>query len=216
MNSARTAWKAYRMEAGAARLHVVARALTCPFAALTDCFPKSGALLDIGCGHGLLINLLAADPSRSGLRLFGIDHDGSKIEAARRSAPPGAVFSPQPLSSFPESAFDVVSIVDVLYTVRLEVWCSILTGCCRALRPGGTLIVKEVVDRPRWKYWAIMAQEALSVRVIGITKGERPHFESPETYRRAIEAGGFRVRVERPLKSASWISHYLFVADKIN
>jgi SAM-dependent methyltransferase len=201
------------METGAARLHVMVRALTCPFAPLTDCFPKSGAVLDIGCGHGLLINLLAADPARSGLRLFGIDHDASKIEAARRAAPPGAVFSTRPLASFPESAFDAISIVDVLYTVRLDVWNRILTGCRRALRPGGLLIVKEVVDRPRWKYWMIMAQEALSVRVFGITKGERPHFESPQTCRREIETAGFRVRVERPLKSASWISHYLFLAD---
>jgi hypothetical protein len=71
-----------------------------------------------------------------------------------------------------------------------------------------------VVDRPRWKYWAIMAQEALAVRVFGITKGERPHFESPETYRAAIAAAGFAVVEARPLPSATWISHYLFVARK--
>jgi SAM-dependent methyltransferase len=208
------AWRAYRKEGIGPRLHVVVRALTCPFAPLAACFPERGVVLDVGCGHGLLIRLLAAEPSRAGLKCFGIDHDPAKIETARRAAPAGALFSTRPLESFPESAFDAVSLVDVLYTVRREAWDRILAGCGRVLRPGGRLIVKEVVDRPRWKYWAIMAQEALSVRVFGITKGERPHFEAPETYRRAIAACGLEVLEDRPLKAASWISHHLFIAAK--
>jgi hypothetical protein len=83
------------------------------------------------------------------------------------------------------------------------------------LRPGGTLIVKEVVDRPRWKYWAIMAQETLSVTLFGITKGDRPHFESPESYRKVMVDNGFAMVEELPLQSANWISHYLFVGRKL-
>jgi 2-polyprenyl-3-methyl-5-hydroxy-6-metoxy-1,4-benzoquinol methylase len=214
MNSLRTAWKAYQAEGLPARLHVAVRAVTCPFEALIERFPTTGALLDVGCGHGLLINLLARHPSRRRLKLHGIDHDCAKIESARGTALPGVEFSCKNLKDFQNGAFDAVSMVDVLYTVRRSVWSAILLECARVLRPGGRLIVKEVVDRPRWKYWAIMAQEALSVRVFGITKGERPHFESPETYRAAIAAAGFAVVEARPLPSATWISHYLFVARK--
>ena len=215
MNSLRTAWNAYEGEPLTTRAHVVARALTCPFGPLIDRFPTRGAVLDVGCGHGLLINLLARDPSRPGLSLVGIDHDAAKIERARRTAPSGVDFSTRALNSFSEPAFDALSIVDVLYTVKKQVWGEILGGCFRALRPGGRLIVKEVVDRPRWKYWAIMAQETLSVSLFGITKGERPHFEAPATYRAAIAGAGFTVVEERPLASANWVSHYLFVAQKI-
>lgn len=214
MASVGTAWRAYRGARLATRLHVVVRALTCPFAPLLERFPAAGTVLDVGCGHGLLINLLARDPSRRGLKLLGIDHDSAKIEAARRVAPPGVEFAVGRLTLLPESFFDAVAIVDVLYTVRRDAWSEILEGCVRVLRPGGRLIVKEVVDRPRWKYWAIMAQEALSVRVFGITKGDPPHFESPAAYRRAIAASGFRIAEERPLPAASWVSHYLFVAEK--
>jgi len=215
MNSVWTAWKTYQGEGLSTRLHVVVRALTCPFSPLLDRFPYKGTVLDVGCGHGLLINLLSREPSRHALKICGIDHDSAKIETARRTALPGVEFSIRGLDSFPEAAFDAVSIFDVLYTVRKDVWSGILEGCFRALRPGGTLIVKEVVDRPRWKYWATMAQETLSVRIFRITKGERPHFEPPGAYRQAIVAAGFSMVEELPLKSANWISHYLFVAHKI-
>jgi 2-polyprenyl-3-methyl-5-hydroxy-6-metoxy-1,4-benzoquinol methylase len=214
MNSAVTAWKAYSGEPLTTRVHVVVRALTCPFGPLIERFPTTGAVLDVGCGHGLLINLLFRDPLRRGLRLYGIDHDAAKIERARRTAPPGVEFSTAPLGAFPEATFDAVSICDVLYTVRLEAWKDILGGSFRALRSGGMLIVKEVVDRPRWKYRAILAQELLSVSVFGITKGDRPHFEAPETYRQAIVEVGFTVAEERPIQTASWISHYLFIGLK--
>ena len=214
MNSAWTAWKAYSGVPWSTRAHVLVRALTCPFGPLIDRFPTTGAVLDVGCGHGLLINLLSRDPLRRGLRLCGIDHDASKIEAARRTALPQVDFSTASLSAFSGAEFDAVSIFDVLYTVRREIWGDLLAGCFRALRPGGTLIVKEVVDRPRWKYWAIMAQELLSVTIFGITKGDRPHFEAPETYRQAMVEAGFTVAEERSLPSANWISHYLFIALK--
>ena len=214
MDILRAAWKAYEMQGAPARLHVLARALTCPFGRLIERFPETGAVLDLGCGHGLLLNLLARDERRRGLRLHGIDHDAAKIGAARRTAPPGVRFSTAGLDAIRGAEFDAVAIVDVLYTVRREAWGEILAGCFRVLRPGGRLIVKEVVDRPRWKYGAIMAQETLSVRVLGITRGERPHFEAPAVYRRAIEAAGFALREQAPLESASWISHHLFVAEK--
>jgi 2-polyprenyl-3-methyl-5-hydroxy-6-metoxy-1,4-benzoquinol methylase len=215
MNSLLTAWNAYAGEPLTTRAHVVARALTCPFGPLIDRFPTRGSVLDVGCGHGLLINLLARDPSRRGLRLVGVDHDAAKIEKARRIAPSGVDFSTRELNSFSDGAFDAVSIVDVLYTVKRQVWGEILGGCFRALRPGGRLIVKEVVDRPRWKYWAIMAQETFSVTLFGITKGDPPHFESPEVYCRAIREAGFTVAEAVPLRSANWISHHLFVGLKL-
>jgi 2-polyprenyl-3-methyl-5-hydroxy-6-metoxy-1,4-benzoquinol methylase len=214
MNSVAAAWNAYAGEGLAARLHVAVRALTCPFGQVIDRFPTSGAVLDVGCGHGLLLHLLARDPEHGGLALHGIDHDAAKIATAQRTARPGVAFSTTPLEAVPAAAYDAVSIFDVLYTVRREVWPEILRGCHRALRPGGRLIVKEVIDRPRWKYWAIMAQETLSVSLLGITKGDPPHFESPEGYRRAMAEAGFQIAEARPLSTASWISHYLFVGLK--
>jgi 2-polyprenyl-3-methyl-5-hydroxy-6-metoxy-1,4-benzoquinol methylase len=181
---------------------------------LMSFFPNQGKVLDLGCGHGLLIALLSRDETRTGLMLFGIDHDLSKIEIARRTAGPRATFSARPIQSFANSYFDAISIIDVLYTVKKQAWPQILDGCFRVMRPGATLILKEVIDQPRWKYRAIMAQERLAVRVLRITKGDRPHFESAETYRNSIQESGFALIDEQLLGSASWISHYLLIAQK--
>ena len=214
MNLLRTVWRLYRRQSPAVRAHVMIRALTCPVGSLLSYFPNQGKVLDVGCGHGLLIHLLSADPGRRNLVLHGIDHDSAKIRMAQGMARPGVHFSDAALGALAETSYDAVAIVDVLYTVNQRIWPAILSGCLRVLRPGGRLIVKEVIDRPRWKYRAILAQELLSVKVLGITKGARPHFESADTYRRAVERAGFRMVAQRPLASKTWVSHYLFVASK--
>lgn len=212
--SVRAAWGLFAGAPGAVRLQAAIRALTCPFPAVIARLPRSGTLLDVGCGHGLLIRLAARDPGRRDLALWGIDHDAAKIAQARRGAPAAARFSTAPLAAFAGADFAAVAVVDVLYTVRLAAWPEILGGCFAALAPGGRLVLKEVVDRPRWKYWAILAQESLSVRVFGITRGEAPHFEPPAVYRGALAAAGFELLEERPLPGAHWVSHYLFVARR--
>lgn len=209
-----SAWNHYRHEPPAVRLHVIGRVLTCPFAALIRHFPEAGVALDVGCGRGLLLHFLAQDSAFAGLRLYGIDHDTAKIDSALRAGAGRVDFSSRGLESFADASFDVISIVDVLYAVKRSEWGTILNHCFRLLRPQGRLLLKEVVDRPRWKYWAIMAQETIAVRLVGFTKGDRPHIESAETYRSAMVDAGFRIAEEAPLASATWVSHYLFVGEK--
>ncbi len=214
MRSPAAAWQIYRGSPWPVRLHVLVRALTCPLGALVERFPAQGAALDVGCGHGLLVHLVARDPRRRGLTLVGIDHDAAKIRAARAVGDPRVRFWDLPLEALPQEAFDFVSVVDVLYTVRREAWPLLLGGCRRVLRPGGVLLLKEVIDRPRWKHRAIRLQETISVELLGITRGDPPHFASPAGYAAALRDAGFSPFAESPLASFHWISHYLILARR--
>jgi 2-polyprenyl-6-hydroxyphenyl methylase/3-demethylubiquinone-9 3-methyltransferase len=65
------------------RLFVRIRAALSDLAVLERHAPREGTILDLGCGHGLVANLLAlGSPAR---RVRGIDIDPKKIEAARRT-----------------------------------------------------------------------------------------------------------------------------------
>jgi len=76
----------YRGESPGTMFHILARSLICPFARLLPYFPSSGKILDIGCGHGILLNLLAGDGPNRARQLVGIDHAPNKIGVAARHA----------------------------------------------------------------------------------------------------------------------------------
>jgi hypothetical protein len=82
------------------------------------------------------------------------------------------------------------------------------------LRKGGLLIVKETIDKPRWKYWLSYTQEISAIKIFQITMGQFPHLESVETYRTYIEASGAAVFHMERLDAWRPHPHFLFLARK--
>lgn len=215
VGSMRSVWHLYRRESLATRFHVIGRMLVCPFPEVAAYFKQADRILDLGCGHGILLNLLALSSKDGADTMVGVDHDPHKIEIARRCSDPRIRFSSGPLADMPDSAFNAISIVDVLYAIDVRSWQETLSACFRLLKPGGMLIVKEIVNSPRWKYWCMKIEEKIAVEILKITKGEKPHFESIEYCRGALERSGFRVMDGKALAPRWWpINHYLFVAEK--
>ena len=207
-------WRAYRCCSVWTRLHAVMRYLACPYQALARFVPEAGAVLDVGCGHGLLALVLEAHDSRGSRRYVGIDHAPEKIALARTLPVPSALFLDTALRDIPSERYDCVTLVDVLYTIPLAEWPALLADCRRVLRPEGVLVVKEAVTTPRWKCWLAYVEEVLAVCVFKLTKGSLPHFESVETYRRSLESAGLHVVNVARLDAWRPHAHCLFVAEK--
>jgi 2-polyprenyl-3-methyl-5-hydroxy-6-metoxy-1,4-benzoquinol methylase len=210
----REIWRAYHDCSITKRLHVVGRYLSCPYDFLLSLFPPAGQILDIGCGDGLLLFLLSNQSSSQGRTYLGIDVAEDKIANAKRAEIPFAKFRLGDVSNLPSNTFECVAIVDVLYLLPIARWTEILQQAVRVLRKNGLLIVKEVANEPRWKYWIAYFQEILAIKVIGMTKGGTPHQESIDTYRTYIEAAGIDVfKVERI--DAWWPhAHVVFLAKR--
>ncbi len=208
----RQALALYEDQPRAVRLHTRIRAFTCPFPALLEHVPERGALLEVGCGHGLFAN--AAALSRPGLTVLGVDPAGPKIEAAEATvgARPGIRFRRQMLDDVAENRFDAVAVLDVLYLVPRAEWPDFLRACRTRLVPGGRLLLKEVATRPRWKFWRCLAQETLSVKLLGITLGSAFAFASHEEMEALLRGAGFRLNAAMALDRGYLTPHVLYEA----
>lgn len=173
------------------RLHTRLRAWSAPLDAVVAALPRDGSLLDVGCGHGLVSNEVALRSSSA--RVLGIDLSETKIASARASvgSRTNVEFRVATLEGVPESGFDAVSLVDVLYLVPVRSWTSFLENCLGKLRPGGIFVLKEIGTDPWWKFERLKLQEFVSTRVLRITKGDTMHFESGDDLRGRLLAAGF-------------------------
>lgn len=199
------------------RAHVRVRSLTCPLASVAVQVPRSGRVLDVGCGHGLLSLLLACDSAER--EVLGVDVDPGKVAAANLAARVGGPtvncsFELAPPGEVPDGPWAGVVIADVLYLLDADDQHGLLRSCAQRLAPGGVLVVKEMAPTPAWKAAWNRFQETVSVRLLGITAGDgRLVFLPPERLAGWLTEEGLEV-THRPLDRGYLHPHHLFVARR--
>lgn len=199
------------------RAHTRVRSLTCPLAAVAAQVPRSGRVLDVGCGHGLLSLMMATQSAERDV--LGIDVDPAKVAvanlAARRAgAAVTCAFELAPPGEVSEGPWDAIVIADVLYLLDADDQHGLLRSCGQRLAPGGVLVVKEMAPTPTWKAAWNRLQESVSVRILGITAGDG-HFDFVAPDRLAAWMGEEGLDVaHRPLDRGYVHPHHLFVARK--
>lgn len=211
----RQALKLYGHAPPTARAHVAIRWVSCPFPAVAALVPRTGRVLEVGCGHGLFAAYLAL---QSGDRdVTGVDVDAGKIAVASRAAArarrAGAALevAVAPSGRVPDGPWDAIVIVDVLYLLEPDAQRALLANCRAQLGPAGVLVVKEMGTEPRWKARWNLLQETLSVRVLGITEGNGLTFVPPATTAQWLQDLGLDVRARR-LDRGRLHPHHVLVA----
>ena len=107
-------------------------------------------VLDVGCGDGDL----AAELSRRGAHVVGIDSSKAMIEAAKQRAERDRLDAAFEVASaqelpFPPECFDMVVAITILCFV--EDPAPVFHEMARVLRPGGHLVIGEL---GKWSSWA--------------------------------------------------------------
>jgi 1-acyl-sn-glycerol-3-phosphate acyltransferase len=109
--------------------------------------PETCRVLDIGCGYGIMANALAGRSMDR--RVLGIDIDAERICLARRAARDRGNVEFRVGNAFegPAEEADVVLLIDVLHYWPAERQLRLIAGACRNVRPGGTVVFRELMSR---------------------------------------------------------------------
>lgn len=140
----------------------------CPFECMIRHVPAGSCVLDVGCGGGLFLGLLAHDGRLS--RGIGFDVADKAISLARRMATGAGLAERLDFrrldvgESWPEGSFDVVSLIDVLHHVPPASQMACLTAAAAHVRPGGLLLYKDMARRPHWRALANRLHDLVMAR----------------------------------------------------
>ena len=130
----------------------------CPFEDLIVQVPRDSSVLDVGCGAGMFLALLASF-GRLG-EGHGIDVNQAAIDLANRmtnkldAATPLRFERVDPEDPWPEGAFDVVCMIDVMHHIAPGQQAAVFEQAGSRLRPGGLFLYKDMAERPLWQAWA--------------------------------------------------------------
>ena len=105
----------------------------------------------------------------------------------------------------PEGEFDAIYMLDVVHHIPKESVPELLGRLRSLLKPGGTLLIKDVSDRPLLKMWFTLILDRL---MVGMT--EPIQYWSPPRLTEELEAIG--LEVERyPMHDILPYPHILYV-----
>ncbi len=196
------------------RAHLAIRWRVCPLPAIARYVPAAGVIVDLGCGHGLFAQLLAR---QSGNRtVIGIDLDEAKIALARRLDLPNLRCVAGDITTEPLPPAQAVTLLDVLYLVPYAAQERLLANCAERLASDGVIVLKEMAERPRWKFGLNWLEEVLAVRVLRLTRSadsRRFYFRTRAGWQAVFDRLGFAVDTI-PLDQGYYHPHVVFVARR--
>lgn len=177
----------------------------CPFHRLIEQVPQNSTVLDVGCGNGLWLLLLAElGRIRQGI---GFDICAEKVRLAQELAGPNRSLSFRPIAvneAWPDMAADCVTMIDIIHHIHPERQKETI----RAIQNthAERILIKDIDPVPAWKSAANTLHDlALS--------GQRPRYQSPSVLCEWLGEIGYEIRVCLRCDML-WYSHYLIVGQK--
>ena len=170
--------------------------------------PGGGTLMDLGCGSGLMLALLAEARARwrAGTwahslgtpatyeRLAGVDIRRRVVQVAREALADEADIRLGDADDLAPSAYDAVLICDVLHMIGFDEQERVVAAARRSLREGGVLVVREADGAAGWRFLAVRIGNGLKALVFG-RWGQRFYFRSQHEWSALFARQGLGVLV---------------------
>lgn len=194
-----------------ARNMAIYRPLICPFDRLLNLLPERQRILDIGCGTGVFLQLIAR--YRSPSALGGLETNQRAIESARKIFQSSHDSVPARLEVYdgvtlPDwiREYDYVLLVDVLHHIPRHLQKQTLRALLEKLKPKAKLIIKDIDAGQR--LWCLFNKlhDLLVAR-------QYPHECAAAELRNQLTQLGFEVT--RMMQERIYVyPHYTIVSEK--
>lgn len=183
----------------------------CPFSNILKSFPKSAVVLDVGCGSGLLLGLLASAGRIS--KGIGFDADQNVVQLAIEMTNKSGfedILSFQHIgveSPWPRESINTVSMVDVMHHIPKKQRRACIEKVSDSLPTGGIFVYKDMSDTPAWKALGNRMHDLLLAR-------DWISYSKMQDIITTCEEFGLRVRHQNSW-SELWYAHELSVFEKL-
>jgi len=165
--------------------------------------PPGGTLVDIGCGSGLTLALLAEARAWSREakwprswhappvfdRMIGIDMRSGVVKVAREALGADAEIVQADAREVRPESCQAGLICDVLHMLPPEGQQQVLAAAVAALAPGGTLIVREADASAGWRFRAVRIGNSLKAMAFGHWR-QRFHFRTADEWLQLFTSHG--------------------------
>jgi uncharacterized protein len=161
------------------------------FSSLNGLVPRRAFVLDLGCGYGIASHWLAYGSNER--TCLGIDYDEDKIRIAKRSAAedPRVRFETGDILAIDYPQADVMLLLDVLHYWVAEKQEMILNKIAKALRPGGSLILRDAAADGTASHRKVEFWERFALFSGQTLPGEGLHFQTRDELVAALKTAGF-------------------------
>ncbi len=170
--------------------------------------PSGGSVLDIGCGQGLTLAVLAEGKIPRFDRLVGIELRPHRARLARAALGDDAEIIESDARNVSPRGFRAVLLFDVLQMMSKADQDALLSTVVDALEPGGIILVREADASAGWRFLAVRAGNRLTAVVSGVWR-QRFEFRTAREWRECFSRHGLDVETV-PASSGTPFANHLF------
>ena len=188
---------------------------------------SGGTLVDVGCGQGLTLALLAearrvvdegtwphgSPPPPRFERMAGIETRRRVASLARAALDGDAEIIEGDARTLAMTRASAVLLFDVLHLMRPEEQEALLTETAARLEPGGVVLVREADASGGWRFTAVRLGNRLKA-IVFRTRHQSFHARTAAEWRECFTRSGFRAEAH-PMGGATPFANVLFRLTKV-